>query len=30
MLIDTLVDFCDKKYTTLAEKCGNKSCSHPS
>lgn len=30
MLIDTLVDFCDKKYITLSGKCGNKKCSHPS
>lgn len=30
MLIDTIVDFCDKKYTTLAEKCGNDKCTHPS
>lgn len=30
MLIDTLVDYCDKKYTILEEKCGNCECTHPS
>lgn len=29
MLIDEIVDFCDKKYTTLGEKCGCVNCNHP-
>ena len=29
MLLDTIVDFCDKKFTTLADKCGNCFCTHP-
>lgn len=30
MLIDDIVDFCDKKYTTYGEKCGCERCNHPS
>lgn len=30
MLIDTIVDFCDKKYVSLFGKCGNGDCTHPS
>lgn len=29
MLLDTIVDFCDKKYSTLSDKCGNGNCTHP-
>ena len=29
MLIDEIVDFCDKKYTTLGDKCGCTICNHP-
>lgn len=29
MLIDNIVDFCDKKYATFGSKCGNGICSHP-
>lgn len=30
MLIDDVVEYCDKKYTTYGNKCGNVNCSHPS
>lgn len=30
MLIDDIVDFCDKKYTTYGDKCGCERCNHPS
>lgn len=30
MLLETIVDFCDKKYSSLSEKCGNGRCTHPS
>ena len=30
MLFDALIDYCDKKYQTYGEKCGNVNCSHPS
>ena len=30
MLIDDIVDFCNKKYITFGDKCGNDTCSHPS
>lgn len=29
MLIDDIVDYCNKKYNTLGDKCGNGVCSHP-
>lgn len=29
MLIDDIVDYCNKKYTTFGDKCGNGVCSHP-
>lgn len=29
MLIDELVDFCDKKYKTYGNKCGCEKCNHP-
>ena len=29
MLIDDIVDFCDKKYTTYGDKCGCEGCNHP-
>lgn len=30
MLIDDIIDFCDRKYTTYENKCGCGNCSHPS
>lgn len=30
MLVDDIVDFCDKKYTTFGRKCGCGQCNHPS
>ena len=30
MLIDEIVDFCDKKYSTYGAKCGCGTCNHPS
>ena len=29
MLIDDIVDFCNKKYITFGDKCGNSECTHP-
>lgn len=30
MLINDIVEFCNKKYITYGDKCGNDNCSHPS
>ena len=30
MLIDNIVDYCNKKYIAFGDKCGNDTCSHPS
>lgn len=30
MLINDIVDFCNKKYLTFGDRCGNGTCSHPS